>query len=93
MSQGSRPNGGGKRSGSGGRASASRVRIRWAAKEGIAETLVKVVQNRIPERFHLDPIREVQILCPMNRGSLGRAGTEHGFTAGIEPPSGLANPP
>jgi exodeoxyribonuclease V alpha subunit len=39
--------------------------------EGIAETLVKVVQNRIPERFHLDPIRDVQILCPMNRGSLG----------------------
>jgi exodeoxyribonuclease V alpha subunit len=39
--------------------------------EGIAETLVKVVQDRIPERFHLDPIRDVQILCPMNRGSLG----------------------
>jgi len=39
--------------------------------EDIAETLVKVVQNRIPERFHLDPIRDVQILCPMNRGSLG----------------------
>jgi exodeoxyribonuclease V alpha subunit len=39
--------------------------------EGIAETLVKVVQNRIPEQFHLDSIRDVQILCPMNRGSLG----------------------
>src|ERR1700676_1542546 len=39
--------------------------------EGIAETLVKLVQHRIPERFHLDPIRDVQILCPMNRGSLG----------------------
>jgi exodeoxyribonuclease V alpha subunit len=39
--------------------------------DAIAETLVKVVQNRIPKRFHLDPIRDVQILCPMNRGSLG----------------------
>jgi exodeoxyribonuclease V alpha subunit len=39
--------------------------------EGIAETLVNVVQSRIPKRFHLDPIRDVQILCPMNRGSLG----------------------
>jgi exodeoxyribonuclease V alpha subunit len=39
--------------------------------DGIAETLVKVVQSRIPKRFHLDPIRDVQILCPMNRGSLG----------------------
>jgi ATP-dependent exoDNAse (exonuclease V) alpha subunit len=27
--------------------------------------------GRIPERFRLDPIRDVQVLCPMNRGSLG----------------------
>jgi exodeoxyribonuclease V alpha subunit len=39
--------------------------------ESIAETLVNLVQNRIPQRFHLDPIRDVQVLCPMNRGSLG----------------------
>ena len=37
----------------------------------IVATLVKLVQERIPERFHLDPIRDVQVLCPMNRGSLG----------------------
>jgi exodeoxyribonuclease V alpha subunit len=29
------------------------------------------VQKRIPARFGLDPIREVQVLCPMNRGRLG----------------------
>ena len=29
------------------------------------------MQNRIPARFGLDPIREVQVLCPMNRGRLG----------------------
>jgi exodeoxyribonuclease V alpha subunit len=39
--------------------------------EQIAATLVKLVQERIPERFNLDPIRDVQVLCPMNRGSLG----------------------
>jgi hypothetical protein len=39
--------------------------------EKIAATLVKLVQERIPERFGLDPIRDVQVLCPMNRGSLG----------------------
>ncbi|HEX7425008.1 MAG TPA: ATP-dependent RecD-like DNA helicase, partial [Terriglobales bacterium] len=39
--------------------------------ESIAETLVNLVQKRIPERFHLDPIRDVQVLSPMNRGSLG----------------------
>ena len=39
--------------------------------EDIAQTLVEMVQNRIPKKFGLDPIRDVQILCPMNRGSLG----------------------
>jgi exodeoxyribonuclease V alpha subunit len=39
--------------------------------EKIVATLVKLMQDRIPERFHLDPLRDVQILCPMNRGSLG----------------------
>src|SRR5208282_5433514 len=39
--------------------------------EKIAATLVKLVKERIPERFRLDPIRDVQVLCPMNRGSLG----------------------
>jgi exodeoxyribonuclease V alpha subunit len=39
--------------------------------EKILATLVKLVQERIPERFQLDPIRDVQVLCPMNRGSLG----------------------
>ena len=29
------------------------------------------MQERIPERFHLDPLRDVQVLCPINRGSLG----------------------
>src|SRR5207237_2214702 len=39
--------------------------------EKIAATLVKLVQERIPELFRLDPIRDVQVLCQMNRGSLG----------------------
>jgi exodeoxyribonuclease V alpha subunit len=39
--------------------------------EKIAATPVKLVQERIPERFALDPILDVQVLCPMNRGSLG----------------------
>jgi exodeoxyribonuclease V alpha subunit len=39
--------------------------------EQIMALLEDLVQNRIPRRFQLDPIRDVQILCPMNRGSLG----------------------
>src|SRR6185312_13153420 len=33
--------------------------------------LLAVVRERIPAAFGLDPIRDVQVLCPMNRGSLG----------------------
>jgi len=33
--------------------------------------IVKVVADRIPARFGLDPIRDVQVLCPMNRGAAG----------------------
>jgi exodeoxyribonuclease V alpha subunit len=39
--------------------------------EKIVATLVKLVKERIPQRFGFDPIRDVQVLCPMNRGSLG----------------------
>ncbi|MBM3878866.1 MAG: ATP-dependent RecD-like DNA helicase [Verrucomicrobia bacterium] len=39
--------------------------------EATVATLLEVVQRRIPARFGLDPIRDVQVLCPMNRGSLG----------------------
>src|SRR5438034_6638980 len=28
-------------------------------------------RSRIPQRFGFDPIRDVQVLCPMNRGTLG----------------------
>lgn len=37
----------------------------------ISEMLVDVVKNRIARRFALDPIRDVQVLSPMHRGSLG----------------------
>ena len=39
--------------------------------EQISATLVEMVKTRIPAKFRLDAIRDVQVLCPMNRGSLG----------------------
>jgi exodeoxyribonuclease V alpha subunit len=39
--------------------------------ERIADTLIDMVKNRMPGKFQLDPIRDIQVLCPMNRGSLG----------------------
>ena len=39
-------------------------------EDGVAK-LLEVVARRIPARFGLDPIRDIQVLCPMNRGGLG----------------------
>lgn len=40
-------------------------------KEEIQEKLMQVVVERIPKRFKFDPIREIQVLVPMNKGFLG----------------------
>ena len=39
--------------------------------EEIAATLVRLVQDRIPKGQGIDPIGDIQVLCPMNRGSIG----------------------
>ena len=41
--------------------------------EDAVNRLLTIVSERIPARFDLDPMRDVQVLCPMHRG---RAGTE-----------------
>lgn len=42
--------------------------------EEIQAKLLQVVTQRIPERFKLHPIREVQVLAPMHRGDIGVRG-------------------
>ncbi|MEI7731713.1 MAG: ATP-dependent RecD-like DNA helicase [Verrucomicrobiota bacterium] len=39
--------------------------------EQTATLLLDMVRNRIPAKFKLDPLRDIQVLSPMNRGSLG----------------------
>jgi exodeoxyribonuclease V alpha subunit len=47
----------------------------YAIKAERAEDGVRLVRElvtrRIPERFGLDPVGEIQVLCPVNRGPLG----------------------
>ena len=40
------------------------------AEDGV-QKLLAIVQKRIPKRFGFDPVRDIQVLCPMNRGGLG----------------------
>jgi exodeoxyribonuclease V alpha subunit len=39
--------------------------------EEIHDKLLQVITERIPRRFNLDPVRDIQVLTPMNRGGLG----------------------
>jgi exodeoxyribonuclease V alpha subunit len=39
--------------------------------EAAIPRIVELVKTRIPRRFGLDPIRDIQVLCPMNRGGVG----------------------
>jgi exodeoxyribonuclease V alpha subunit len=39
--------------------------------EEIAATLIRLARDRIPNHLGFDPIRDIQVLCPMNRGLIG----------------------
>ena len=39
--------------------------------ETAVSRIVELVKTRIPRRFDLDPVRDIQVLCPMNRGGAG----------------------
>ena len=56
-------------------------------EEGLAK-LVEVVSSRIPRRFGFDPAKDVQVLCPMNRGVLGARNLNHELQKVLNP-----NPP
>jgi exodeoxyribonuclease V alpha subunit len=53
-----------------------------------AERLLQIVRERIPARFGLDPVRDVQVLCPMNRGALGARALNAGLQALLNPGGG-----
>ena len=48
--------------------------------------LLSVVRDRIPARFGLHPVRDVQVLCPMNRGGLGARALNVELQQALNPP-------
>lgn len=51
-----------------------------------ADWVVDVVATRIPRRFGLDPLRDVQVLSPMHRGAAGVAALNERLQAALNPP-------
>lgn len=45
--------------------------VRAADPEQAVARILSLVAKHIPRKFGFDPVREVQVLCPMNRGGVG----------------------
>ncbi len=50
-------------------------------------TILELVTTRIPQRFGLDPARDVQVLTPMNRGPAGALSLNEALQAALNPAS------
>jgi exodeoxyribonuclease V alpha subunit len=53
--------------------------------EAAMARIVSLVKTRIPARFGLDPIRDIQVLCPMNRGGVGARSLNIDLQATLNP--------
>ncbi|SPJ26470.1 SF1B family DNA helicase RecD2 [Palleronia abyssalis] len=47
--------------------------------------IVDLVSRRIPRRFGFDPIKDIQVLCPMNRGGVGARSLNIELQASLNP--------
>jgi exodeoxyribonuclease V alpha subunit len=47
--------------------------------------IIGLVKTRIPKRFGFDPIRDIQVLCPMNRGGAGARSLNIELQAALNP--------
>ncbi|MCY4467583.1 MAG: ATP-dependent RecD-like DNA helicase [Thiotrichales bacterium] len=53
--------------------------------ESAVARILELVRTRIPRRFDLDPIRDIQVLCPMNRGGVGARSLNIELQAAMNP--------
>jgi exodeoxyribonuclease V alpha subunit len=53
--------------------------------EAAVARVVELVKARMPRRFGFDPIRDIQVLCPMNRGGVGARSLNIELQAALNP--------
>ncbi|MEH6648068.1 SF1B family DNA helicase RecD2 [Sulfitobacter sp.] len=56
-----------------------------ADPEQAVSRIVELVAKRIPKRFGFDPIKDIQVLCPMNRGGVGARSLNIELQAALNP--------
>gem|GEM_PF-1576720 len=59
--------------------------VEAADPEVAVARIVELVKSRIPKRFGLDRIRDIQVLCPMNRGGVGARSLNVSLQAALNP--------
>ena len=62
--------------------------IESAEPEAIQDLIVRLVKERIPKRFGLDPKKDIQILTPMNRSLLGARNLNQVLQEALNPSDG-----
>jgi exodeoxyribonuclease V alpha subunit len=55
--------------------------------ENAVTKIIEIVKNRLPKRFGFDPIQDVQVLCPMNRGGIGARSLNVDLQKALNPPT------
>ncbi len=55
------------------------------AKE-VTETILELVQKRLPAHFGFDPIEDIQLITPMNKGEIGTIALNLALQAALNPP-------
>ena len=59
--------------------------VQAADPETAAARIVDLVKTRIPRRFGFDAVRDIQVLCPMNRGGAGARALNIELQAALNP--------
>jgi exodeoxyribonuclease V alpha subunit len=59
--------------------------IERTTPEAAQKTIVELVQSRIPRRFGLDPVRDIQVLTPMHRGAAGSLALNEALQGALNP--------
>ncbi len=55
--------------------------------EDAVAKVIEIVKNRLSKRFGFDPIQDVQVLCPMNRGGIGARSLNVDLQKALNPPT------
>ncbi len=52
----------------------------------VAEQIVGLARDRLPRRYGFDPLRDIQVLCPMHNGPIGVSTLNERLQAALNPP-------